>query len=110
MLGELFNVLVRKGGRSAVEARGAIRHWKAGFPLAGTSPEAMLAATDLAAEHRISIWDAVIMACAAEAGCQVLFSEDMQHGFTWRGLTVINPFSSERHPLLERLFDESEPR
>jgi predicted nucleic acid-binding protein len=65
----------------------------------------MLAAVDLAAEHRISIWDAVILGCAAEASCRVLFSEDMQHGFIWRGLTVINPFS-ERDPLLEGPLNE----
>jgi predicted nucleic acid-binding protein len=107
VLGELFNVLVRKGGRSAVAARVAIRNWQAGYQLAGTSPEGLLAAADLAAEHRISIWDAVILASAAEAGCQVLFSEDMQHGFTWRGLRVINPFSPVRDPLVDKAPDES---
>jgi predicted nucleic acid-binding protein len=107
VLGELFNVLVRKGGRSAADARAAIRNWKAGYPLAGTTAGALLAAADLAVEHRISIWDAVILASAAEAGCRVLLSEDMQHGFTWRELTVINPFSPERNPLLERVLNES---
>jgi predicted nucleic acid-binding protein len=106
VLGELFNVLVRKGGRSAPEARLAIRNWQASYPLAGTSAESLLAAADLAAKHQISIWDAVIIASAAEAGCRVLLSEDMQHGFTWRDLTVINPFLSERHPLLEKVFSQ----
>jgi hypothetical protein len=30
----------------------------------------------------------------------VLLSEDMQHGFVYRGVTVINPFAEPAHPLL----------
>ena len=29
-----------------------------------------------------------------------LLSEDFQHGFTWSGVTVLNPFVSPQHPLL----------
>ena len=46
----------------------------------------MLAATDLAVDRDLSIWDAVILAAAADAGCRLLLSEDMQDGFAWRGL------------------------
>lgn len=51
VLGELFSVLVRKGRTFGGEARAAVRNWRAGYPLAGTPPEAMLAAVDLAAER-----------------------------------------------------------
>jgi hypothetical protein len=34
-------------------------------------------------------------------------SEDMQDGFSWRGVTVVNPFASKRHPLLDGLLDEA---
>jgi predicted nucleic acid-binding protein len=37
----------------------------------------------------------MIFCVAAEVGCRYLISEHMQHGFTWRGLTIINPFSQE---------------
>lgn len=30
---------------------------------------------------------------------QVL-GEDLQHGFTWRGVTIVNPFLPEESPLL----------
>jgi len=56
---------------------------------------------DLAAEHGLSIWDSVILAASAEAGCRLLLSEDLQDGFTWRGVTVTNPFSANVHPLLK---------
>jgi len=61
------------------------------------------AALDLAVDHRLSIWDAVIFNAAAEAGCRLLLSEDLAEGFTWRGLRIVNPFAASPHPLLARL-------
>ncbi len=55
---------------------------------------------DLSAEHRLSFWDALIFSVAAEAGCRLLLTEDLQDGFTWRGVTAVNPFAEKRHPLL----------
>jgi hypothetical protein len=34
-------------------------------------------------------------------------TEDLQEGFTWAGVTVVNPFSSPRHALLEALSGEA---
>jgi hypothetical protein len=33
-------------------------------------------------------------------GCRRLLSEDLQAGFTWARLTVVNPFAIPRHALL----------
>lgn len=99
-LGELFHVLVRKAGRSPERARTAILSWQDTFPLIETSPAVLLAGLELAAKHRFGIWDAIIVAAAAAAGCRLLLSEDMQSGFTWSGVTVTNPFSPTRHELL----------
>jgi len=103
VLGELFNVLVRKAGRSRAEARDALLGWRDGFAAVDTTPEAMLIAADLATDHRFSIWDAVVLSVASQAGCRLLLSEDLQDGFTWGGVTVANPFASPRHALLESL-------
>jgi predicted nucleic acid-binding protein len=46
----------------------------------------------LAEEHQLSFYDALIVASAIEAGCDILYSEDMQHGRTIGGLSIINPF------------------
>jgi predicted nucleic acid-binding protein len=106
VLGELFHVLVRKAGRSPERARTAILSWQDAFPLIETSPTVMLAAIDLAAHHRLSIWDAVVLSAAAAAGCRFLLSEDLQSGFTWNGVTVTNPFAPNRHELLKELMGE----
>ena len=60
-------------------------------------------ATDLACDHGLTIWDSVVLAASAEAGCRLLLSEDLPDGFTWRGVTVANPFAPTLHPLLEAL-------
>lgn len=106
VLGELFNVLVRKGGRSRSQARDALLSWRDTFPTAETSPETMLMAADLSTDHQLGIWDAVILSAATQAGCRLLLSEDLHEGFTWGGVTVVNPFSKPRHPLLQALLDE----
>jgi predicted nucleic acid-binding protein len=105
-LGELFQVLVCKAGRSPVDARSAILGWRDAFALFETSPGALLAATDLAVNHKLGIWDSVILCAAAEADCHLLLSEDMQDGFIWQGVTIVNPFVRSRHPLLKTLLDE----
>jgi predicted nucleic acid-binding protein len=40
----------------------------------------------------LSFYDALIVASAIEAGCDTLYSEDMQHGRTIGGLAIVNPF------------------
>jgi len=104
-LGELFNVLVRKAGRPPAKARKAILSWQDAFPLIETSAEVMLAAADLATDHQLGIWDSVILSAAAEAGCRLVLSEDLQEGFTWKGVTVTNPFAHPKHELLTALLD-----
>ena len=106
-LGELFHLLVRKAKRPSAKARKAIVSWRDAFPLIETSAEVMLAAADLAVDHRLSIWDSVILSAAAESGCRLLLSEDLQEGFTWKGVTVTNPFAPSKHELLTALINGS---
>ena len=106
VLGELFNVLVRKAGKSRAMARDALLSWRDTFSAIETSPQTMLVAADLATDHQLGIWDAVILSVASEANCRLLLSEDLQEGFTWGGVTVVNPFASSRHPLLDALLSE----
>jgi predicted nucleic acid-binding protein len=102
VLGELFQVLVRKAGRTPHDARLAVSRWSYAFPLVETSTSILLAATDLAT-RQFGLWDAVILSAAAEAGCGLLLSEDMQEGFVWRDVMVVNPFSKTPHLMLKAL-------
>lgn len=105
-LGELFSLLVRRAGRAPAKARKAILSWCDAFSLIDTSAEVMLAAADLATDHHLAVWDAVILSAAAEGGCRLLLSEDLQEGFTWRGVTVTDPFGPKKHELLAALLGD----
>jgi predicted nucleic acid-binding protein len=107
-LGELFNVLVRKAKRRPARARMAILTWRDAYPVVETSASVMVNAADLASDHGLAIWDAVVVSAAAEAECRLLLSEDLQDGFTWRGVTITNPFASTVHPLLAALLGPSD--
>jgi predicted nucleic acid-binding protein len=107
-LGELYNVLTRKAAWPRARARLAVAAWRDSFASAATTPTAIIEAVDLAAEHMLSIWDSVMISVAAESGCRLLLSEDLQDGFSWRGLTVVNPFAVVRHPLLDALLAGAE--
>lgn len=102
-LSELFNVLVLKAKRPAASARAAILGWRDAYAVIGISPAVMVNAADLATDHQLRIWDAVILSAAADADCRLLLSEDLQEGFTWRGVTVTNPFAPAAHALLTAL-------
>lgn len=43
--------------------------------------------------HSISWWDALIVAAAAVAGCEVIYSEDLGDGQVYAGIRVENPLS-----------------
>jgi predicted nucleic acid-binding protein len=86
-LGELFNVL----------------SWRDAYAVVETSASAIVNAMDLASDHGLTIWDSVALAASAEAECRLLLSEDLQEGFTWRGVTVTNPFAPTLHPILAAL-------
>ncbi len=102
-LGELFNVLVRKAGRPREAALTTVRFWAATFLIEPTVARTFDRACELSVLHRLSIWDSVVVAVSANAGCDLLLSEDMQDGFAWGGLTIVSPFATSRHPLLQRL-------
>ncbi len=101
-LGELI-VVLRRAGKSAEEARAIVLETADGFGTAASERQTMVAATDLMVDHRFQFWDALIVTAAIEAGCTLLFSEDMQHGFVVRGLTIVNPLAPARHPKLAAL-------
>src|SRR6266550_4602017 len=99
---------MKKTALDPAKARKAILSWQDAFPPIETSAAVMLGAADLATDHRLSIWDAVILSAAAEAGCRLLLSEDLQEGFTWKEVTFINPFATTKNELLAGLLGNND--
>ena len=104
-LGELFQVLTKKA-RERARTRDAILAWRDSFSIVETSEEVLVNALELSARHQLNIWDAAILSAAAESAGRLLLLEEMHEGFTWRGVTVVDPFADSLHPLLRQLFDE----
>ena len=98
VLGELSRVLTSKMKKSGSEVRDLLLSWSDGVVVADTTWTAFQSAMDLSVDHQISMWDALILAVAAENKCRLLLSEDFQNGFTWRGVTVVNPFETKAKP------------
>ena len=56
------------------------------------SPMLVPFALELHYRYHLQWYDSLIIGTALQAGCEVLYSEDMQHGQRIEGLQVINPF------------------
>ena len=103
VMGELFVVLTRAGA-SRGDARATVLRMTEAFGAADSSASALFSALDLVAAHQLQFWDALILNAAAEAGCTLLLSEDMSNGFSWRGVTVLNPLAATTDDRLARLY------
>ena len=62
------------------------------FPVQEITLPVMASALDIHARHRLSYWDAAIVAAASALGCHELLSEDLSHGERIAGVMIINPF------------------
>lgn len=56
------------------------------------TPELVIQAVTLRRKFRVSQWDATILAAAKRLGCDVVYSEDLDHGQCYDGVRVLNPF------------------
>lgn len=52
----------------------------------------VIASIELHRLTRISFWDAMIVHAARLAGATKLYTEDLQHGSTIGGVSIVNPF------------------
>ncbi len=89
------NAVAAKGGRPALmtpeAAQQAVRQFGS-FPCQATDLGLVLAAMGISHTHRLSYWDAAIVAAARNAGATQLLSEDLNHGQIIEGIEVVNPF------------------
>lgn len=93
VLQELFVTLTRKVSQpcSIGEAL-AVLEDLAAWPLMLVDYAAIRAACELAGQHKLSFWDALVVVAAARTGATVLYTEDLNHGQEILGVRVTNPF------------------
>ena len=96
VLQEYYVTTTRKldPGLPAEEARQDVRDLAAWRPV--RIDEAIIeAAWRIEDRYRLSFWDSLIVSAAQTAGCEVLLTEDLQHGLEIEGLVVADPFQTE---------------
>jgi predicted nucleic acid-binding protein len=91
VLQEYFVTVTRKLRVDAGIARRKVE-LLAEFDVAVPNLTDILAAIDLHRLHGFSFWDALVLHSAKQAGCNTLFTEDMQQDRKIGGVEVVNPF------------------
>jgi predicted nucleic acid-binding protein len=56
-------------------------------------------AVDISLVSQLSFWDSLIIAAAEKAGCELIFSEDLNAGQIYRGVSLVNPFEENNGSL-----------
>jgi predicted nucleic acid-binding protein len=95
VLQEFFVTVTRKVATPlpVEEAGERIRELSAWKVFAPTADD-VLAAIALHRRSGVSFWDAMIVHAAAESGCDVLWTEDLNDGQVIRGVRIRNPFGA----------------
>ncbi len=97
VLNELANVARRKMQMSWADTHAFLSTLRGLLTVHPLTLEIHETGLDLAERYRLSTFDAMIAASALQAGCDTLWSEDMQHGMTLgEGLRIVNPFRVAR--------------
>jgi predicted nucleic acid-binding protein len=95
VLNEFANVLRKKLNRSWDDISAAAADIEAALgPARQLTFEHHRQARDIAGRHSLSFFDALIIASAAEAGCEILLTEEMQTGANIMGVQLLNPFKT----------------
>jgi predicted nucleic acid-binding protein len=93
ILNELTNVARRKMKMSWDETHALLNTLRSLLTVCPVTVESHETGLGIAERFGLPIYDAMIAASAIHAGCDTLWSEDMQHGLKLdQGLRIVNPF------------------
>lgn len=94
VLQEFYVTVTRKMRRPLRPARALeiVREYLAWTVIDNTGA-LLVAAVNLQMKAGLSFWDAAIVQAALEAGCDTLYSEDLNPGQKFGGLAIVNPFA-----------------
>jgi predicted nucleic acid-binding protein len=94
--GELLSNLRKRESAGRINSRdleSRFCKFLAMFPLTMPSVQLFSIYFDLRARFCLSHWDSMLLAACKEAGVTTLYSEDMDAGTDYDGLTIVNPFA-----------------
>lgn len=93
-VGEVYSALSRRLKLAPWQAAQAARNLMTNFRTFASTRSSVEQALAEAMAGRFSYRDALLLACAHEAGCDYCFSEDMADGARLGGIEIINPFGA----------------
>lgn len=93
VLQEFYNITTRKlnnplSSQHAYDIVADLGQWRVHMPAVGD----VLGAIQIQQRYQLSFWDALIVRSAAQLGCAILWSEDLNDGQIFEGVEVRNPF------------------
>ena len=88
---ELFHTLTRKQKIPPALAQSLVLGF-AEWPVIASDTSLVTAAIEKSMQWQLSIWDAMVVEAALRSGAPTLFTEDLNAGPRFGGLTVVNPF------------------
>ena len=91
VLQEFYVGATRKFGIDPLSAKEMIAGFRS-HELVMPDIEMVNEAIDTSILNRISFWDALLIASARRANCEVLWTEDLNHGQIIQGVRIENPF------------------
>ena len=97
VLQEFYSTVMRNRLLSGPEALEVSRDWSDQAVVVPTTTELVLQAISLQQRMQLSIWDALIVQGALQAGCRTLFTEDLHNGLKIGDLEIVNPFAHSVH-------------
>lgn len=93
VINETVNVLTRKQGVSLTIAHEVAENLLELCQVIPVDAQTIRKAITLTRRYQLSHWDSLIVAAALLSGCEILYSQDMQHGQIFdTQLKVVNPF------------------
>ena len=107
VLGEYLRFVQRRAPGAFDDALRQSEVYKATFLTPATTTEVFAAATVLASDHKLQLWDGVVCAASSQAGAKVLLSEDMQDGRMLGTMRIVNPFAQSNVNAIEYLLGET---
>ena len=87
---EFYVAATQKMGADALIVKDILHAFER-FEIVMITPDMIKNAIDCSIINRISFWDSLIVAAAEAAHCEILWTEDLNHGQIIRGVRVQHP-------------------
>ena len=97
VLNEFVNILKKKFQKEPEDIRNALDEIESFFIIWDLNIDLIKDALRINERYRYSYYDSLIISTALDAGCSLLYSEDMQHKQRIdNALTILNPFRNSQ--------------